>query len=280
MTLPAVPCRNRFFVRLFACAALLVLLPSLATAAHAQAAPQPSAETKLPVYDVVSIRENKNGQGMRWQYGADSFTAENTTLTGLIMAAYDLRPDQISGLPPWADSFHFNIQAKVVDGGVDLLKSLKGHERMEMLRPILAQRFGFRCHMETRDMPIYELLLAKGGARLTAVPPAPPGEDGKPKPRGNYSVGNGRMDANEIPIGYLVEQLAYQFERNVIDKTGLTGNYTFKLRWTDADETPTDTAPSLFTALREQLGLRLQPSRGPVALLVVDHAEQPTGNDE
>lgn len=262
--------------------ALSTLAALALSSAFAQNGAKPEAKpvAKLPVYDVVSIRENKNGQGMRWQYGADSFTAENTTLTNLIMAAYDLRPDQISGLPPWAESFHFNMQAKVVDGGLDLLKDLKGKQRMAMILPILEQRFGFKGHLETREMPTYDLLLAKGGTKLTPVPAPPPDADGKPRPRGSYSVGNGRMDANEIPMSFLVEQLAYQLERDVLDKTALTGNYTFKLRWTDADAAPTDSAPSLFTALQEQLGLRLQPSRGPVRLLIVDHAEMPTSNDD
>jgi uncharacterized protein (TIGR03435 family) len=140
-----------------------------------------------------------------------------------------------------------------------------------MLQSLLADRFKLRLHYETREQPIYELVVAKGGLKLKPLPP-----DQRP--------GGGRFVRGEIALnGRSVATLAHfltQFAgRSVVDKTSLAGNYDIDLKWTPDDQQGTpDAGPTLFTALQEQLGLKLISAKGPVQVLVVDHAERPSEN--
>lgn len=234
--------------------------------------------TPLPVYDVVSVRENRTGStNMRWQYGADSFLGENVTLVSLLVHAYGLRPDQLSGAPPWASSTRFDVKAKVVDPDLERMKHLTRQQRIDMLLPVLKERFGLRAHFETKEMPTYDLVAAKGGIRMDALQPKQDDANSK----GSFMFGRDRVEISSGALSILTNALAMQLERSVVDKTGLTGVYSLKLKWAPNPESAdADGLPSLFTALQEQLGLRLQPSRGPVQVLVIDHIERPSGNDD
>ncbi len=224
---------------------------------------------------------------MRW--GNDAFTATNTTLTFLLLSAYNIREDLISGLPGWANSFHFDINAKISDPDVDAIKKLSRDQRRAMIATLLNDRFHLRAHIETKTLPVYDLVIAKGGSKLkeNAAPPAAsldPGAAPSSLKPGSFMISDSQMTGVAIPISVLVPNLGFQVQRNVIDKTGLTGKYDISLKWTPAElEGKTDTstdnnAPDLFTALQEQLGLKLEPSKGPVDTLVVDHIEMPSAN--
>lgn len=257
-----------------------------ATLSYANAQAPAAAPGEALHFDVISVRENKTGEGgMRWQTTASAYIGTNVTVMTVLMGAYGLRSDQISGAPGWVSSTRYDVEGKLVDANFKM-RDLKKKQHEELLRSILIERFKLKAHIETRDAATYDLLVAKGGSKLKPVEPADPNHPevftGKGVPRGGFMFGNGMMQANALGISQLATQLANELERTVIDKTALTGVYDYKLTWApDPDAPSTDsTAPNLFTALQEQLGLRLQPSRGQVETLVIDHIELPTSNEE
>jgi bla regulator protein BlaR1 len=141
-----------------------------------------------------------------------------------------------------------------------------------MIRALLIDRFKLTAHRETKTLPVYELIVAKGGIKFH-----PTGPD---IPPGSHMRGTGRTGFNAT--GYFMDGLANyledRVERNIIDKTNLPGRYDFSLKWAYDNPADPDSGPSLFTALEEQLGLKLQPAKGPVEILVVDHVEMPSEN--
>jgi uncharacterized protein (TIGR03435 family) len=199
------------------------------------------------------------------------------TVWGLIYNAYEVRSmwDRPAGLPAWADNDKFDVQAKANDDVTAALLKLPREEQetstREMLQSLLADRFKLRVHYESKVQPVYELVVAPRGPKLEVSRP-------------DAKSGGGRISNGEIALhGRSVAMLAHfmnQFTgRTVVDKTGLNGNYEIDLKWTpdDLQGTP-DAGPTLFTAIQEQLGLKLIPSQGPVKELIVDHVEQPSEN--
>jgi uncharacterized protein (TIGR03435 family) len=248
--------------------------------AFAQQAPRPS-------FEVASI---KPGDPTSRQFGfgvrPGRFIVTNATLKMMVGFAYDVRDHQISGGPKWLDSDRFSIEAKPnsatpIPAGPEGM----GQTRL-LLQSLLADRFKLTLHRETKEEQVYELVVAKGGPKLkeNALPDA----TGR---QGLFSTGRGQMTGTAVPISVL-SILSGQLGRSVIDKTGLTGKYDFTLTYTpeqgqggafgppgpDAPPPPDPNGPSIFTALQEQLGLRLESAKGPVDILVVDHAEKPDAN--
>ena len=258
------------------------------------------ATPKAFLFDAVSIKPNTSGSGnISISMTGDRYLCTNNTLKGLLMYAYDLKTEEaISGLPKWADSASYDIDAKMDAETVAALKKMTRPESSEqkrlMMQGVLADRFGLKLHHETRDLPIYALVVAKGGPKLQAsasIEPEPAGEkrpEGSPRGSGSMSIHNGDMTATGIPLSNLAANLSMQLHREVRDRTGLTGNYDFKLSWSreELDGRPQDAAasgaapaaPSIFTALQEQLGLKLDSTKGPVDTIVVDHIDPPTEN--
>jgi uncharacterized protein (TIGR03435 family) len=274
----------------------LLLLALCIPSVHAQSTPpsdnKPGASVKIPAFDVASIHQHKelsNSMMVRWTPDG-SYRGVNVTLNGLFSSAYDIKTDLISGAPGWVESTHFDIEAKVAPEDVEVVKKLTQDQRRTMLRSLLEDRFHFKAHVETKTLPIYELVVAKGGSKLTlAAPNLPPSPDAKPddppKTRGRMMIGSGEFEGTDIPIDGFARNLAYIVSRTVIDKTGLTGKYDMKFKWTPEDQamsadanSGSDASPSIFTAIEEQLGLKLVSSKGPVDTLVIDHVEMPTEN--
>lgn len=260
------------------------------TRARAQSSPAQS-------FDVVSIKPNQS-VNVGTSLGDNvpgRFTTRNNSLLYLIEYAYDMKQSQIEGLPAWADSEKYDIDAKVDDPAAIQEKTLSRDEKVKLaktrVRSMLADRFELRLHHETREMPVLELIAAKGGPKLveTAATPAP--GDPHPLPPGSAMM---RVDgtemtitSNQTPLLTLVNILSGQPELNgriLVDQTGLSGKYTFTLQWapqrlSGGPAGPSDMAPpSLFAALQEQLGLRLESAKTPVDLLIIDHVEQPSPN--
>lgn len=239
-----------------------------------------SAETKVPVFDVVSIKPNKSGSGsMGIETHNDSYSATNVSLKRLLRDAYDIREDLISGVPGWAESTGFDIKAKVVDPNLDELKKLTGEQHRLMLQSFLADRFQLKVHIETKELPVYELVVTKGSPKFHEAASGNGSADGGKTP--GMWIHNNELTATAIPLTSLTAMLSRQLHRTVLDKTGLTGKYDLDLKWAPddgQDPSPDSSAPSIFTALQEQLGLKLQSSRGPVETLVVDHVEMPSEN--
>jgi uncharacterized protein (TIGR03435 family) len=235
-----------------------------------------------PAYDVVTIKVN-NSLERNVSSNADntSFLARNVTLKHLLVNAYGIREGLISGLPAWASTTRFDVDAKVTGPGQSL-RGLSMEQRQAMLAVVLADRFHLKSHTELKTLPVYELVIMKDGSKLTPSTAASPPKGPAPNPFGTMDVHNGSISAEGVAIAQLAGNLSFPLDRTVIDRTGLTGRYDFRLRWTPdtvaADNAPTDAPPDLFTAIQEQLGLKLQPAKGPVETLVIDHVELPTEN--
>jgi len=265
----------------------------------------PQAATAAPAFDVVSVKPNKSGSGMmRGMYTADGSTITNMPLNLLVANAYGIKQDLISGVPGWADSTRYDIEAKMDESAAAALKKLPNEQqnaqRQLMMQALLADRFKLKAHRETKEAPIYDLVIAKGGFKLKQADPNDTyangfkGPDGTPSRAGMMLMGPGRLTAQAIPISNLANNLSGQVHRTVVDKTGLTGKYDIALQWTPdegsapmfpggapppgAPPPPDPNGPSIFTALQEQLGLRLDATKGPVETLVIDHVEPPSEN--
>jgi uncharacterized protein (TIGR03435 family) len=273
------------------------LLLSLVTPARSQAPPPTgNASTKLPAYELAAIKPSKPGIGSRILFTADGVTATRFTLKAMIKMAYRINDDQITGGPKWIDSDTYDLEAKVDSSEVAEFSKLDENQRSQMFQNLLTERFRLGIHRETRDLPVYVLTIAKNGPKVQEAKPGDTypdgfkGPDGKPFGHaGPMSWGNGRLTGQGIPLAQMAAALSQQLGRTVQDRTELKGNYDIKLEWTpDEPQRPqpgpenalaTDSpSPSLFTAIQEQLGLKLESRKAPVEILVIDHAEPPPEN--
>ncbi|MFT4111515.1 TIGR03435 family protein [Silvibacterium sp.] len=262
---------------------LVSLMPAVALPANAQSQTSPQVPT---AFDVISIHPHAPGSsGMSISRRDGNFDGENVDLDNLLMNAYGIRPELILGKPSWADSRHWDIHAKIVDPPPDELKKLNltREQEQQLIASLLADRFHVKTHWETRQLPIYDLVVDKNGPKF-AQNAAANAEDLK-------SVGGGGMMSRfdgtrhllvcgQVPLSSLTFNLSGELQRDVIDQTGLTGKYSFALKYSsqDAPQGADDAGPSIFAALQEQLGLKLVSAKGPVKTLVIDHIEEPTEN--
>ena len=271
---------------------LFGLLNATPTRAESQAG---STATKLPVFEVASIKANKSGEpNVRLFLTPNGFSATNAPLGEVIRLAYQVQEFQMSGGPPWIDSERYDIEAKVDSSATEQLGQLDQDQRRFMLRPLLEDRFQLRVHQETKELPIYALVIAKNGPKLHEAKPNdtyPNGikdPDGVGRP-GLMRMGPGGLTTQGLPMATIVKLLSQQLGRTIVDKTGLMGNYDVKLRWTpdngpastmgpDSKPTPDTSGPSIFTAIQEQLGLKLESQKGPVEVLVIDRVARPSEN--
>ena len=254
--------------------------------------PKPTdASARLPVYDVASVKENKSGERMmRIMNKPDGFSCSNIPLKTLIANAYLIRQDLISGGPGWVDSTGFDVEAKVAGSDMEAFKKLSPRQRYSLLQALLEERFKLKVHRETKVLPMFDLVVAKGGSKLKAAAPVAASADqakgpDAPKPHSmGMSMGPGMFKGQALSMTAVANQLSYIVHYTVVDKTGLTGSYDLDLKWTPDDagppsgDTSAESGASIFTAVQEQLGLKLQSTKGPVETLIIDHAELPSEN--
>lgn len=231
------------------------------------------ARTQSPSFEVAAINLDKSGSGSsHWNDHQSKMMATNISLRNLIVFAYQVHDFQISG-PDWLRSQRFDIQA---EGGAWANKT----DRPVILQNLLVERFKLALHRETKELPIFVLVVAKEGPKLQSVTPT--GSSG-------ISSGRGNMRLEKASMKEIVDSLSMKVDRPVVDKTGLTGAFNGELHWAPddvqsspagvSDSAGSDTGPSLFTALQEQFGLKLIPQKSPVDILVIDHVEKiPTEN--
>ena len=274
------------------------LTPMAATGRQAVEAPA-SRQSELPSFDVVSVkinRSNSPNQSMRLLPGGRA-VATNIPLQRLILTAYELFPQQLVGGPGWVDSDRFDVVAQANE---ELGPSMPGGppgRAQQMLQRLLAERFNLAVHTEIRELPIYELIVARTDGRLgprmsaakidcmalmiaagRGVGPMPP------LSQCGGSGGSGRISMHGALLPSFVRTLAGLTGRIVQDQTGLTGGFDFDVDFTpesggaSESSSPATNGASLFTALEEQLGLKLRPTRGQVQMVVIDRVEQPTEN--
>ena len=257
-------------------AAALLLFSALSIFGQpaAPAPPQQNANRSSFTYEAVTIKPDNSGKEAYWRYTLDGFSTGGMPLTNLIRAAFGvLMDDQIVGLPAWAKSEPLVVQAKTDDDTAAALAKLPPIDRSKqmqlMMQSLLADRFALKFHHELKDLPIYELIVAKGGSKLAKSPPDVHGS-------GMYA--SGKIDAHAVSMENLAANLSFIAGRIVLNKTGLEGTYDLTLEYAPQGADASDTRPSLFTALEEQLGLRLVASKAPVDVIVVDRIERPTAN--
>lgn len=269
---------GRHFLALRNCLLPGALFVAVSAAAFCQAASAPpqqqSASTTSFRYDAVTIKPDPDGHGF-FKLSLDSFSMGGMPAWVLIRNAYGVLMDsQLVGLPGWAKTEPIAVEAKMDADTTQALRKLPPMEQWKqsqlMLQALLADRFALKAHRETKDLPIYELTLAKGGSKMKQTSPDSGG--------GNANYSSGKVTAHEISIESLAANLSFAVGRVVVNKTGLEGGYDFTLDYAPDGADASDPRPSIFTALEEQLGLKLEPARGPVDVIVVDHIERPTAN--
>jgi uncharacterized protein (TIGR03435 family) len=255
---------------------------------------QSTAATSKPIaFEVASVKPNKSGDvGMGMQALPGGFRANNVTVRLLLRTAYRIQESQLTGGPDWLDSDRFDIVAKTEANSSSDQLSL-------MLQALLADRFKVMIHKETRERSIFALVVARNGAlgprlqRRDCVPaelPAAPAASSQELPCGRIMTGSGEVTFRGAPMSQIAEGLSGYVGRVVADRTGLSGNYDLTLQWTperlpNANQQPGSdvlaldpNGLSIFTAVQEQLGLKLQPAQGTVNVLVIDRVEHPTEN--
>jgi uncharacterized protein (TIGR03435 family) len=264
---------------------ILLLMTTVLWGAHAQEAPSLS-------FEVATIRDtdpaNRTPPSIR--YLGNRLQITKMTLQELISIGYDLdfaSRQRVIGGPGWTETERFNVIAKEDEALVRHLHGLpaseQGNANRELIRALLSERFGLKAHEEKRILTTYTLEVAKGGAKLSSGVLDAHLPSNIPQSRVNM-MGMGWMQAHNADMTLFAKTIGSQAEldgRTVVDQTGLKGTYDFTLRWTPATLTGTESdgpSPSLFTALQEQLGLRLTTKKNPVDVLVVDFVEKPSPN--
>jgi bla regulator protein blaR1 len=259
--------------------------------------PQSPAAT-APSFEVASIKPNHSGDRMVSMMNAPGgrFTAKNVTAKMLIRLAYAIQDFQIAGGPSWMDSERYDIEAKPEGSSGEPPagdhEALMEQQRLR-IQALLADRFRLTIHRESKELPVYALVEAKGGPRVQPAAVVPAVFKGR-----GMRMGRGELTAQSAPMSQLAESLSIQIGRTVVDRTGLAGVYDFTLKWTpdenqpqmfpgpregsgpppDRATTPDNSSPSIFTAIEEQLGLKLESQKGPVPIVVIDRIEKPSEN--
>jgi uncharacterized protein (TIGR03435 family) len=251
-----------------------VILLTTVTQAVAQQTVPPAAADARPAFEVATIKPaaaGRDGGRVRTLPGGQTFIASNVALKNLIMTAYSVRADQISGGPGWTSADGYDIEAKAG-------QAVGPAELLLMLQSLLADRFKLILRDEKKVQPVYALILEK------AVPNLKRNKDGSESLL--FPTGVGQYRATDVSMPYLAWTLSRfpDVGRVVIDRTGLPGGYDFDLRFTmtpvgqNPADAPPEAGPSVFTALKEQLGLKLEPAREAVDFFIIDRAERPSEN--
>jgi uncharacterized protein (TIGR03435 family) len=244
--------------------------------------------------DGLSIRAATLESLIQSAYGAINGDAPLNAGLRAFPAASGLLEEQIIGAPSWANFQEFVIEAKMDPSVADELKKLgpvqQNFARDRMLQALLADRFKLATHVENRELPVYFLMLAKNVPKFKIATP------GESYPKGNLAFpwqagtvvsvlptdpGSIKLMSLGASMTTFTETISRRLRRTIVDKTGLKGNYDFQLQWSIdeyAETGPAANWPSLFKALQEQLGLKLESGKGPVPVIVIDHAEKPSGN--
>jgi uncharacterized protein (TIGR03435 family) len=242
-----------------------------------------SAQTP-PAFEVATVKPSAPDAVMAIRRSGHRIVTNGTTLQFLITWAYDIQSDRLFAKPPWLNSDRFDVTgAAPQDEPSSAWKPGEPTIFQRRMQTLLADRFKLATHRETREMTLYTVTVAKSGFK-PHVDPAPEVMGQQPF----KMTGPGRLFGTQVTVEMLAKVLSDQLGRTVIDQSGLKGVFDFRLDWTpdrmpraDGLPAPPDTrsGPSLFTALEEQLGLKLETRRGPVDVVVIDHVDRsPTGN--
>jgi uncharacterized protein (TIGR03435 family) len=236
---------------------------------------EPMAVTAHPSFEVAAVKRSDPADQMhRFSILGHRLLIENQTVSIMIQMSYGVHRRQIVNAPPWVETERFDIQ-----GMPDAEGQPNVVQFQEMVRKLLADRFGLKLHTDKREMARYTLTVAKGGPKMEPTKSAP---DALPNENGNGDEKSMSLQMTNVSMGDLAHDLQGELDRPVVDETGLKGRYDFSLKWSRADAAVTgggDSAlPGIFTALQEQAGLKVEPSKGEVDVLVIESLEQPETN--
>ncbi len=230
-------------------------------------------------WDVISVKPMspescKSGEG-GIRYLPNGLSANCVPPLFAIEFAYHLMdPSRIIGLPKWAVGQQlYAIEARVSTADAEAFDKLPRTQKSAMMQSVFAERFAFKAHMETRVLPAYGLVVAKGGSKLHTPKDDEIG-------RSQFGGSTGEVNWVNAPLTDLKFLLASETGRPVVDQTGLAGKYSFTLEYTPSSQSPSEDSskPTIFTALEEQLGLKLIPTKQPVEVVAIDLIEQPVEN--
>jgi uncharacterized protein (TIGR03435 family) len=300
------------------CAARLRPVNAQSNDGQALPAPQASTSAPLPSFEVVSIKPyiaDPSGRMMVRMGGpqgeASRWSATNVTARNLVGTAFDVKDFQLSGGPGWINSDRFDVEAKVEDSMAAQMQKMTGREQQQqfhlLLQSMLADRFKLQVTRATKEASVFALVVAKGGPKLKEVPPPDP-QAGPPPPLSvtagaplptpppgqSFMImrdGLATLSSNAQPITSLLNSLSGMLGREVVDQTGLKGTYQYTLQFAPqttttgmaagpggGDPSPDSSVTSIFTALQEQLGLRLDTTKAPLDTITIEHIEEPSAN--
>jgi uncharacterized protein (TIGR03435 family) len=250
------------------------------------------AHGQAPAFEAISIKVNRSGESRSQFRGTLSgISVTNQTLLDIIRNVWNVNRLQIAGGPSWIGDDRFDVEARTPGkAGRD--------ELIAMMKTMLVERFKLEVHQETRPIPVYTLVLARPDGRFgptlrrsmatcdmrnppapgTPPPTPPPPIDGVDLPACGTNTGRGLLRATGIELEAFTRNMAGAAGRIIVDKTGVTGTFDMVLRFNPDANDPTSDLPSLFAAVQEQLGLKLDAQTAPAEVLVIDHAERPTEN--
>jgi uncharacterized protein (TIGR03435 family) len=236
-----------------------------------------------PSFEVASVKPNISGDRFPniGPTAGGKLLVTNATVFFLIHTAYRLDDFRIAGAPGWTNSDKFDIAAKAAN------PNATPDEIRLMLQTLLADRFQLTAHREQREQPRYALVAAKGRPKLQKAKSETCTESTAQNPCGGFRIyRRSQMWGNTVTVGQFASELTFMMQRMVVDKTGLEGLYDIRVEWTPeqfgpepgTEMKPDEAFATLFTSLQEQLGLRLQPEKGPVEVLVIDKVARPVAN--
>jgi uncharacterized protein (TIGR03435 family) len=235
-------------------------------------AEQPMAENANPGFLVATVKPSDPASSAGWSFPTEGrhISCANASIATIMVVAYGIHIKQIVGAPDWLDKERYDINGVPDEPGVPSLSQMQ-----QMYQKLLADRFHLVFHRETRPIPIYAITIAKGGPTLNVADP------GEQLHTGNSGSGGRRtlkFTAMSIPTFAL--NMNFYEDRPVVDQTSLPGRYDFTLKWTYdlSKEDEPDAPPSVFTAIKEQLGLRMDAVKGAAEVFVIDHIERPSEN--
>lgn len=249
-------------------------------AACAQDKATADGATQSPEFEVATIKPHSAGDPVSttdWRGG--TFQARNVTVKGLIEEAFSMPPDQVSGGPAWVEKQRFDVTGKIPVEVWEQMKGLSIFNQMKpinkMLQTLMRDRFHLVISHQPRELPVYALVQARGGAKLLP--------HGSPKPADPPGTGDKgfmmAMDMEDAPVSSLANFLASVLGKTVLDQTGLRGNFDIRWTATHPDESPADERDtSIFRALEDQLGLKLVSKKATVDTIQIEKLEEPSEN--
>jgi bla regulator protein BlaR1 len=239
-----------------------------------------ATDAKAAEFEVATIRPSRvSGSGI--DIDGDRVEITGMTVRELACFAYGIMQMYCSGGDGWVSSDRFDINAKIDEAEAKTIRSMPSKQQnaayRAMVPSLLRDRFKLQVKLETKELPVYARVVAKGGLKLTPAVVTPGAGSSA---RGGTDGTMRKWTAKNETMDYVAESLTDQpgVQRMVVDETGLKGGYDFELKWQRESAAQDTLGPSIFTALEEQLGLKLVPKKGPVNTLVVEHVERPSEN--